>query len=142
MEMRRERQEQMAEPRSQSPDPSRVSLSERLRQEVQLRRELGLTEKQEAALVRIREREQNELKLINQKRLMTKAKKESRIRETMDKRSAEVRAVLTPEQCVKLDQAMDRDRDRDRDGDRDQIRERDRDRTHTQPSPAKNGQNP
>lgn len=136
MEMRRERQEQMAEPRSQNPDPPRVSLSERLQQEVQLRRELGLTDKQEAALVRIREREQNELKLINQKRLMTKVKKESRIRETMGKHSAEVRAVLTPEQCAKLDQAMDRDRDRD------QMRDRDRDQTRTQPSPAQPGQNP
>lgn len=135
-EMSRVRQEQMAEPRPQNPAPSRVSLTERLQQETQLRRDLGLTDKQEAALVRIREREENQVKLINQKRLMTKVKKESRINEAREKHSAEVRALLTPEQCAKLDQAMERA------GDRDQIRDRDRDQTHTQPGPGQQGQTP
>lgn len=132
----RVRQEQMAQPGPQNPAPPRVSLAERLQQETQLRRDLGLTDKQEAALVRIREREQNDLKLINQERLMTKGKKEMRIREAIDKRSAEVRALLTPQQRAKLDQAMARDQDRDRDKDRD------RDQTRTQLSQPEKAQNP
>ena len=115
-----------------------TSLAERIQQQTELRSDLGLSGDQEAALRKIREREQNEIRAINDRRLMTKAKKEKQIRSTVEKNSAEVRGLLTPDQVRKLDRinARDRDRDRDQVPDQDRIRDRDQDKTRTKQTPG------
>jgi len=131
-------QEKVQQQQAVKNQSAETSLAERIQQQTELRRELGLSGDQEAALLKIREREQSEIRAISDRRLMTKARKEKQIRSTVEKNSAEVRGLLTPDQVRKLDQVQARDRDRERDQvpDQDRLRDRDQDKTRSKQTPG------
>ena len=82
-------------------DAANASLVDRL-QEPAMRQELALTPKQDAKLAKIAEWEKTDLRLIGQKRMISKTKREALIREAREKSEKQARAVLTPEQLAKL----------------------------------------
>lgn len=83
-------------------DSSNGSLVGRL-QQPELRRELALTPQQDAKLVKISERERNDLRLIGQKRMISQAKRAALVRAALDKSAKQARAVLSSDQLSKLE---------------------------------------
>ena len=83
-------------------DSSNGSLVDRLLQP-ELRQELALTPQQDAKLVKIGEREKNDLRLIGQKRMISQAKREALVRGALERSAKQARAVLSSEQLAKLD---------------------------------------
>ena len=81
---------------------SNGSLVDRLMQP-ELRRELALTPQQDAKLVKISEWERNDLRLIGQKRMISRTKREALVRAALEKSAKQARAVLSSEQLAKLE---------------------------------------
>ena len=103
-----------------------LSLAERLQPQADFHRELGLTPEQNATVARIRDQQRSEIRDINQRWLLTRSQKDKRIREAQLKHDREIRALLTPDQLLRMEELEMRDRDRDFDGTRDQLKDRDR----------------
>jgi hypothetical protein len=79
------------------------SLAELLQPQSELSIELALTDTQLEKVTKIREWERNDIKLVGQKRMISKAKRDRLIREAREKYTKDVRKVLTDEQLAKLD---------------------------------------
>jgi hypothetical protein len=79
------------------------SLAELLQPQSELSIELALTDTQLEKVTKIREWERNDIKLVGQKRMISKAKRDRLIREAREKYTKDVRKVLTDEQVAKLD---------------------------------------
>lgn len=101
--------------RAQMQEQMQANLAERLQQQSEFHRQLGLTPDQDAAIARIREQQRNEVQTINQRRLLTRSQKEKRVRETQEKHDQEIRNLLTPDQIRRMDELHLQDRDRLRD---------------------------
>lgn len=122
--------------------------AERIRERSEIARELGLSERQQGEINRIREEQRLQIRNLERNSNLDSEQRREQTREAVHQGDQKVRGVLNPEQQRTFDRIMDRDRDRDqlkdrdrtkaqdRDqmNDRDQTKDRDRDRVHT---PAK-----
>lgn len=91
--------------------PQRASLAERLEPRADWCSELGLTERQQADVEQIRERQRSEIQAVERRWFITRTQKQERIREIIARHDGEVRALLSQEQVRMLEMLRMRDQE-------------------------------